>query len=346
MPNILEVACDESGAEGENVAQAAADMVFAHGSTDLDTTTAASFIDELRSRTRTQSSELKSSIMLRPTSRGALEWALSQDSPLWGHGSVALVDKQYFLVSKMVDLLVEELAHERGVDLYRNGKARQMAWRLYREGERDLGPDLWASLLQVFNSVMRMKQRQGSQSTVDEMYAVVAEAARRSHRRNVTDVLELIGSTRAHADDFKQFVLDEPEALPSLDPVAAAIPVTARYWYEQTRADIVLVHDRLAMLTPARIKMMVDYSNRPGTEFVFLVGAVPLRDIRLVDSKDDPRVQVADLLAGVGRWAGRHALMTGDQDAASLARPFISPASIWADVDTFKMLTGRAEPGK
>jgi hypothetical protein len=57
-----------------------------------------------------------------------------------------------------------------------------------------------------------------------------------------------------------------------------------------------VVHDEQSALTPGRVA-------RLGT---FLAEAVspappPLRSFLQVDSRDDPRVQVADLLAGIAR---------------------------------------------
>jgi hypothetical protein len=50
-------------------------------------------------------------------------------------------------------------------------------------------------------------------------------------------------------------------------------------------------------------------------------GESPLAGLVSVDSRDDPRVQVADLLAGVTRRAPE----IGDDDALG---PFVSPTSL------------------
>src|SRR4051794_7080233 len=96
---------------------------------------------ELRERTGSRAAELKSDAVLRRPQ--VVEWLLGPMGPPAGRAAVVLVDKQYFLVAKVVDLLIEELAHSQGEDLYAGDGARRMAWALFREGERALGNELW-----------------------------------------------------------------------------------------------------------------------------------------------------------------------------------------------------------
>jgi hypothetical protein len=49
-----------------------------------------------------------------------------------------------------------------------------------------------------------------------------------------------------------------------------------------------------------------------------------------VDSRTDPRVQVADLLAGVARKVAADELLgRSDPDLTALLRPYVDPASRW-----------------
>ncbi|MCW2768438.1 MAG: hypothetical protein JWO11_4397 [Nocardioides sp.] len=338
---VLQVACDESGAEGENVAMSH-HRVLSHGSVDLTIGEAGAVMAELRERTGSRARELKSdAIVSRPH---VVEWLLSDAGPLLGRAEIVLVDKQYFLVAKVVDLLIEELAHSRGENLYAGDKARRMAWALFREGKRDLGEELWTEMLQVFNSLMRMKQRKGTKATVDEFFDVVERAHRRSRRRAVSDLLAKVAATRTHADEFQRFIIENPQVSPSLDPLVAAITVTARSWAGRSRRAFELLHDEQAMLTPSCVEETVSTLRRPPREFLLLAPPVQIRDIVLADSRTDERIQVADVVAGVGRWAGL-ASLEGDYGPAKVVRPFISRESLWADIPTFRVLTGRKEPG-
>ncbi len=102
--------------------------------------------------------------------------------------------------------------------------------------------------------------------------------------------------TRARVEEVMTRLIDEDRAFPPpLEPLLPALAGTLLFWSGQRRS-VAVVHDEQSALTRDRV-------NRLGT---FLAGAVapappPLRSFRQVDSREDPRVQVADLLAGVAR---------------------------------------------
>ncbi|CAM5502812.1 hypothetical protein SALBM217S_07569 [Streptomyces griseoloalbus] len=82
-----------------------------------------------------------------------------------------------------------------------------------------------------------------------------------------------------------------------------------------------LVHDRQNLLTPERIAWIEETARRSG---------VTLAEVRLVVARDDPRVQLADFLAGIARKAAGDALRgSGDAGLAALLRPYVDPASGW-----------------
>ncbi|MFZ4237920.1 hypothetical protein ACOZGD_22385 [Streptomyces murinus] len=59
---------------------------------------------------------------------------------------------------------------------------------------------------------------------------------------------------------------------------------------------VTLVHDQQNALTPGRIAAIVQGARRDG---------IALDGVRLVDSRADARVQIADFLAGVARLPRR-----------------------------------------
>lgn len=68
--------------------------------------------------------------------------------------------------------------------------------------------------------------------------------------------------------------------------------------------------------------------------------------IEQVDSKDDPRVQVADLLAGASRQIASNALVGEPDDRIVLLRPFVDRNSLWADDTSWTALTGYGAVGR
>jgi hypothetical protein len=93
-PSVLEIACDESGYEGDKLIETTTDL-FAHASVALDVESAADCIRELRSRIRSPAEEYKANHILRQKHRDVLTWFLGSASPVQGWAQVYLVDKVY-----------------------------------------------------------------------------------------------------------------------------------------------------------------------------------------------------------------------------------------------------------
>jgi hypothetical protein len=102
--------------------------------------------------------------------------------------------------------------------------------------------------------------------------------------------------TRARIEEVMVPLIDEDPAFPPpLEPLVPALAETLLFWSAGERS-VAVVHDEQSALTPARVA-------RLGTFLADVVSPAPppLRSFEQVDSRDDPRVQVADLLAGIAR---------------------------------------------
>lgn len=335
------IACDESGSEGENVTNAG-HRVFVHASVAVGASESAEVMARVRRLAPSQAPEYKADQILRPMAAAAVNWLLAADGPLAGRALVYLVDKDYFVVGKIVDLLVEEVAHAAREDLYAGRRARGMALTLHREGPRALGAE-WAPLLAAFNSLMRAVQRKGEKATVDQFFDVIERVRFRSRRRDVEGILADLWKAKPHAVAFQQRLVNDPDQPPALDPLFAAPPQTVRAWHKRTRRPVKVVHDTYAQLTPVRVAAMIDALARPHPDFRRFAPPVPLAAVDQADSKDDPRIQLADLLAGLGRRDAAAALV-GNRDAA--IRPFVDLDSLWSDDASWTVLTGKTAIGR
>ncbi|HKS46220.1 MAG TPA: hypothetical protein VJT49_14135 [Amycolatopsis sp.] len=175
--------------------------MFAHAAVRIDDKTAGPLLADLRQQAgATQSPEAKFAQFKTRRGRKALADALGPGGAL--EDRVVIDDKRYLIVSKMIDLLVEELTHTRGIDLYRDGTARKLAVSLFRDGPRGLG-ELWDPLMAAFVSLARTTHRGGGdKETVDSFFARLDQARWRCRRRSVEPLLGLLLQTRAHADDL------------------------------------------------------------------------------------------------------------------------------------------------
>src|SRR5436190_21023138 len=103
--SVAEIACDESGFSGSNLLDRSSPMI-AHASVDLCDGEAAEQIATLRSGFRLSLNEFKSGQFLRSRQASeSLDWFLTA---LDGRALVHLIDKEYFLATRIVDLFLAE----------------------------------------------------------------------------------------------------------------------------------------------------------------------------------------------------------------------------------------------
>ncbi len=107
---------------------------------------------------------------------------------------------------------------------------------------------------------------------------------------------------------------DDRSIPPPLEPLLPALAETVLVWSRGQR-QVLVIHDEQSALTASRLRRLQDALSEVPPRFSPLAGLVP------VDSRDDPRIQVADLLAGIAR---RHPSSSDD----GLLQPFISPTSL------------------
>jgi hypothetical protein len=301
---VIEIACDESGSEGESLIGATTD-VFAHAGVRLDTAAAAACVRGMRERGPTPALEYKANHVLRERNRPALVWLLGPAGPLHGNAHVYLVDKAFFVVGKVVDLLVAGVTHTPDMGLYPDERVRDMAATLHGEGPAVFGAELWAAFLVSANNLMRPRNRRGVRTSVDSFFRTVDEMGRDS------EILGLLAAGRTRAEAFRARLRDEPAMIPALDPLNPALIRAVARWGP---GPVAIVHDETVSLSDERIRRLFP-TGRPALTFA--------------DSRTDPRVQVADVLAGAARAIASDEINgRSDAELVALLRPFVDPSSV------------------
>lgn len=204
---LIEVACDESGSEGEKLIGGETD-VFAHASVRLDTEEATACIREIRERIRSPAVEYKSNHLLRKKHRSVLEWLLGASGPLRGNAHVHLTDKEFFVAGKIIDILDGEAAYAATADW--DQQANAMAVTLYREGPRTFERELWLSFLGSFNDLMRVKNRRGSEPSVDSFFRVVDALRLAAASGPLAEIMSRLQRARPEVDAVRAKLLDNP----------------------------------------------------------------------------------------------------------------------------------------
>jgi hypothetical protein len=303
MAEPREVACDESGSEGEKLVGGNTD-VFAHASVRVRAESAADCVQELRARIRSPALEYKANHLLREKNRSALVWLLGRSGPIHGTARVYLTDKTFFLISKVIELLT--------------GQASSAAVTLYRAGRDAFGHERWRSFLECSNDLLRAR----SPGTPVDSFFHAIDALRGTPGAvdgAAFDVIARLWQARPRAESLRAQLLDNPQAIPPLDLLAPAIVRAVIGWGEG--GTVVIVHDENRVLTEERVaQLKVALGSRSDR----------LAGLRLVDSRADPRVQVADFLAGVARKIASDELNgRADAELTALLGPYVDPHSVW-----------------
>ncbi|MEV0472935.1 hypothetical protein [Streptomyces prunicolor] len=304
---LMEIACDESGSDGENLTGGNTD-VFAHASVRLPVETAAAYVQEIRRRIRSPAEEYKANHLLRDKHRAVLESFLGPTGPLRdGNAHVHLIEKTFFVVDRAVDLLLDEDEDCDGTE----------AATLFRDGPRTFGERGWRDFLAASNQLLRVRNDAAATVPADVFFRTV-DALRDEYSGTTAGVIVgRLAAARSRAESYRERMRDSPVLFPVLNPLLPAIVSTARYWLAEGRS-VRLVHDRQNMLTPERIAWIME--------------AAPLSDVELVAARSDARVQLADFLAGIARKLASDELNgRGDPALTALLRPYVGTDSVWGD---------------
>jgi Protein of unknown function (DUF3800) len=293
---LVTIACDESGAECENLMNSA-DPVFVHASTALQLQRANEIINDLREATRTQVPEIKSKVALSLRHRPAL---LATLEAIIESSNIYLVNKTFYTSAKLVDLLVAKAARLRGADIAASGEAAQIARTLYLRAPAALGAVVWRELLTSFNDLIRGYAREGTVPPTADMFLGVLYVAREFTRdREVADVLDQLWQCQ-------HLVLEHENSAPSLlremDPTASSMTTVART-LRMRLGDMPFefLADNYWGLTIETRELIIEVAGQRLSVANFESSRANLRAIRLVDPTIDARIQLADILAGVGQ---------------------------------------------
>jgi hypothetical protein len=325
MQTSIEIACDESGFSGSNLLDPV-NRVFTHGSVELDASLAGELVGQVRARFPYSDGEYKSRRLQWP----AIEWLLGPSGPLTGRAHVHLIDKTFFVARKLVDVFAGEPGYVSGTGLDRDLRARSMAVALHRHGAAMYGAGPWRGMLQAFVAMVRTKRRWMQGARVD---AFLAAVSRLQGPGQLDEFVDLLRQTRPRMDSLLTRLLDDPEVPPPLEPLIPALLQTAHHWCAGGRP-VSIVHDEQSALTRNRVMQIQR----------LLDGR--LQAVRRVDSRSDPRVQVADLLAGAARRIASAELRgQGSDELTALLRPYVDPYSIWVDDPSWTRLAPPSRVG-
>jgi len=293
------VAFDESGYTGQDLLNKPQPL-FVLASVQLDESKA----DELLANVAGSAAEAHyAQLAKRGRGRDKI-LRLLRSSELLEHARASVVHKPFMLISKMVDLLVEPVLSERGINLYANDGHIILSNLLYYRAGLACGDSAWHAVQEAFSCYVRSGNDQDGE-VLAELLRFLRDSCQ-DHRLGA--VLSLFPTTKNQlADALCLPASDLPRD--DLDPAPTVLIEHCMAWSQQLPRFIVL-HDSSKVILNWQ-QMLHEYllhPERPKWQYPAgtrtLVYPLNASDLIFVDSRSSPLVQIADIIAGsVRTWA-------------------------------------------
>lgn len=326
--HALDIACDESGWEGSNLA-AGNSEVIAHASVRLEIDQAAECIRALRGPSGQHSREYKASHLLRTRTGSDLAGFLGPSGPVHGHAGVHLTHKSCFMLARVLDLFIGGSVDAASLGLRPDPRLASLAATLCRAGPDTFGPEPWRAFLAATNVVLHADRRRRVRAPVDAFLGQVEALRARDGGGPIQTILDELRDAGQEAYSARARLLADQVLQPVLEPLIPALARTVLRWSRGLHP-VAIVHDEQSALTERRIQRLEQILAAPPLELIRLPARGRFIRFRQVDSRTEPRVQVADLLAGVARKVASDELLgRNDPELTALLRPYVDPASRW-----------------
>ena len=326
----VEIACDESGFSGSNLVRTDT-KVFTHASVRLTIEDAARCVYEIRERAGDPAQEYKSARLLRARDRTLLAWLLGPTGPLFGNALVHLTDKTYFVVERVTCLLLGVHPSPLRAGLSPEPRVTRFAVTLHRDGPPTFGDGRWQAFLDASNALLVGRTSRDGTAPVDGFFRVVDALCASDVDGGAGRIVRMLQRAEPGEHTSRGRLLHDPKEVPATDLFVPAIMRAVAHWSARV-GPVTIVHDEQSALTRRRIaqlqRILLDpHANSPGSS-----PQCPMSGLRGADSRTDPRVQVADLLAGLARRIASDELDgRSNPELTTLLRPYVDPASIWQD---------------
>ena len=220
---------------------------------------------------------------------------------------VTVIHKSFMVTAKVIDLLVEEMAYQDGVDLLKRGANVAMSNILYFVTPTVCGVENFRAFQDAFVRMIRTRIPAEVTAFYDSVNCLYQACKIEDHRA----LLAMIAGTRGIIHDVLEDV-----RITALDPAVPAFVSLCYDWENQLDRPFCILHDASKPIAFDKTLLEHFMDTAVGDEEVIsVVGSkikLPLRatGITFVDSLSAPQVQVADVVASSFAFLHNHG--TGD----------------------------------
>lgn len=220
--------------------------------------------------------------------------------------------KRFVIVAKIVDVLIEYVAHREGVDLYERGANIGYANLLFHVMPVLFGEKAFGGMIEGFVNMIRQPNRE----KIDRFF-YWCERAYKARKDDNRDMLIPILIARRHINEIVK--ANSPG---SIDPAVHNFVNHCIVWGDSRfKSDFRVVHDRSKPLFASRdiLAAFMEANIEPKTigydrrKFTFPLRA---RELEFADSHSSVQLQVADLIAGAVMAVGAHRAVGSYEDLA------------------------------
>lgn len=297
--SIQNVYLDEAGFTGANLLDQE-QPVFVYASVGIEDSKASATCAEMLKRYNIQSAELKgANLIKRSQGRKAVTWLLENTSQ---YVKVIIIDKEYALAGKFFEYIIEPVIAKQNSLFYNRGFHKFVSMVLYLEFKR--GADYARNLMANFQKMLR-------DIDIDLLKVVLsAEGYGMEQENPLTHILTI---ALCHQDLIKNEIvtLKRSNAISgwALELSASSVHYLLASWGEQFKslsaycdaskpiADSMHLFNNLIGRTD---KAYIWLNDTPS--FVYNLS----EPIHMVDSKESPGVQIADVWASTLAYAYKH----------------------------------------
>jgi Protein of unknown function (DUF3800) len=290
---IPTVAFDEAGNTGQNLLDPDQPIFTSCGVLLPDDA-----IGELRDLLEWKETEELHFVRLKRSKNGRTRILRLLDSPLVNNETAKTfaIHKPYMVTTKVIDMLMETLAHRSGIDMYKDGGAHATANFFYTVGSVFCGEDLYAEMLRRFVDMVRTGRLRAVRSYYRMLREMYEECTDDTFRAAIATLIateaELIYEVLSHA------------TLTDLDPAIPAFIQVAIAWDAQIQGEWCVIHDDSKPIAYEQDHIECYFQNedepRRGVGQGDHYAELPLRatSLNFRASDDVPQLQVADIVSG------------------------------------------------
>lgn len=298
----MHIFCDESGNTGSDLLNKE-QPVFSLASTCLDADVAARLIKPLlrRGQTEAKYSKLKGSVSGQ---NALIEFFMSAELSS-STAKAMLTDKHYYLITHLVDKLIEPPLYEHGIDMYASDAHVRLTNVWYYAGKYVFPYGHWKKVLTAFEQALRCPSK-GTFAIFDQVLTIAASKTPYEHRDVMTGLLMARGRLDEFIGVFRNSV--------TFDPAPDLLTALVHKWMAEYQGKFNLTHDKSKPLARNEKFFRALMSDAPSR----IIGygdrqvEMPLRvsAFSFADSRDFAQLQVADIIAGATidallAWSGK-----------------------------------------